>query len=356
MPMMLAAIPGIIAAELAAMTALQIGFTVASVGLTIGTTVFGAVTQKAAAKKAKRQAARAREDFLNSLQERTVTRIATEAPHRYVYGRSKVGTDIVAMLTSGPNDEYRHLVCIHAAHECQEIEEIYIDGKPLGTLDADGFVTAGEYYSARTESITETFATSPFTLAHTPSSAIKVIAHGTLWSGQFPLPYGPQSAEVSYSRSGNTITVTGTPVSSLPIGTIRVDSYRVTYQYQNNTSQVRVKKHLGEPGQTADASLMSEVPSKWASTATLTGFCYTVIRLDLRQAAFQGGLPSVEVLLKGKKLYDPRTGLTQWSSNPALATLDYLTSEMCGVDMEDIPIASYIAAANDCDQQIQGLC
>src|SRR5687768_7091955 len=103
----------IIAAEIAAMTAFQIAVTVASISLTIGTTVFGAVQQKAAAKKAKRKAARAREDFLNSLQERTITRIATEAPHRYVYGKAKVGSDIVAMFPSGPNEEYKHLVCVH---------------------------------------------------------------------------------------------------------------------------------------------------------------------------------------------------------------------------------------------------
>lgn len=79
MPMMIAAIPGIIAGLTLAQVAM-----VASIAITIGTTVFGAVAQKAAAKKAKKAAARAREDFLNSLQERTVARIATEAPHRYV--------------------------------------------------------------------------------------------------------------------------------------------------------------------------------------------------------------------------------------------------------------------------------
>jgi hypothetical protein len=70
-PVFLAAIPGIIAGSIS---------TIASIAFTVGTTVFGAVQQKSAAKKAKRQAAKAREDFLNSLQDRTVTRIATEAP------------------------------------------------------------------------------------------------------------------------------------------------------------------------------------------------------------------------------------------------------------------------------------
>ena len=93
-----------------------------------------------------------------------------------------------------------------------------------------------------------------------------------------------------------------------------------------------------------------------ASTAVLRGFTYTVVRLDLRQAEFQGGLPDISVLLKGKKLYDPRTGVTAWSNNPALVIYDYLTSPMCGVDPDDLPLSHYITAANVCDEQIQGLC
>jgi predicted phage tail protein len=88
----------------------------------------------------------------------------------------------------------------------------------------------------------------------------------------------------------------------------------------------------------------------------LRGFTYTVIRLDLRQAEFQGGLPDISVLMKGRKLYDPRTGVTAWSQNPALVIYDYLTSEMCGVDPADLPTGHFITAANVCDEQIQGLC
>jgi hypothetical protein len=351
MPPFIAALPGIIAG-----ITLSTAFTVASIAMTIGMTVFGAVAQKKAAKKAKRRAAAAREDFLNSLEDRTITRIATAAPHRYVYGKAKVGADVVAILSSGVNEEYKHLVCVHAAGESESIDEVYINNKPLGTLDADGFVTSGDYYSTKTENITEAFATSPFTLAHTPSSAIKVIANGTAWAGSLPLPYGPQSSVVAHTNVGNTITVTGTQSTTIPGATIRTTRYSVTYQYKENTSQVRVRKHLGTADDPADASLLAECPDKWKATAVLRGFTYTVIRLDLRQAEFQNGLPDINVLMKGRKLYDPRTGLTAWSENPALAIYDYLTSEICGVDPEDIPLGSLITAADVCDEQVQGLC
>ncbi|SCY74837.1 hypothetical protein SAMN05216420_11634 [Nitrosospira sp. Nl5] len=346
---------------IAGMTAFEIAVTVASIALTIGTTVFGAVQQKKAAKKAKRAAARAREDFLNSLQDRTITRVATDAPHRYVYGRSKVGSDVVAILISGLNEEYKHLVCVHAAHESESIEEVYINNKPLGPLDSDGFVTSGDYFvSTSTENITETFATSPFTLAHAPSSAVKVIAQARFTDLNRPSVSWTEQREAAYTRSGNTITVTGTvsvrPPANPAIVGVQVIDYRVTYQYQKNTSQVRVKKHLGTSDDPADASLLTECPAKWSATSVLRGFTYTVIRLDLRQAEFQGGLPDISVLMKGKKLYDPRTGLTAWSQNPALAIYDYLTSPMCNVDPSDIPLPHIITAANVCDEPIEGLC
>jgi hypothetical protein len=345
--MLIAALPGIIAGTAS---------TVASIAFTVGTTVFGAVQQKSAAKKAKRQAAKAREDFLNSLQDRTITRITTEAPHRYVYGKSKVGADVAAILASGVNDEYKHIVAVHAAHESESIDEVYINNKPLGPLDEDGFVTQGDYYSETTEHITETFPTSPFTLQHTPSSAIKVIAYGRAGIGTVP-SLASVSGEVPFTREGNTVTVTGTVPVGLPIAwTFNHEHYSVTYQYKRNTSQVRVKKHLGTPDDPADASLLAECGDKWKDTAVLRGLTYTVIRLDLRQAEFQGGLPDIAVLMKGKKLYDPRDGSRKWSNNPALCIYDYLTSPMCGVDPSDIPISTYIAAANVCDEQVQGLC
>lgn len=347
---------GAIGVWFATATAFEIAVTVASIGLTIGTTVFGVVAQKAAAKKAKRQAAKAREDFLNSLQDRTITRIATDAPHRYVYGKSKVGADVVAILASGANEEYKHIVCVHAAHESESIDEVYVNNKPLGPLDEDGFVTSGDYYSATTETITENFATSPFTLQHTPSSAIKVIAYGRGGIGTVS-GIAPVNGEVPYTRDGNTITVTGTVPAGLPVAwTFALERYSVTYQYTRNTSQVRVKKHLGIPGDPADASLLAECGDKWKSTAVLNGFTYTVIRLDLRQAEFQGGLPDINVLMRGKKLYDPRTGTTAYSTNPALAIYDYLRSPMCNVPTEDIPLSHIITAANVCDEQVQGLC
>lgn len=314
---------------------------VAQIALTVGMAIYGAAQQKKAAKRAKQKAI---DDFNASIQERTVTAVTAEAPHTFVYGRARVGSTVVAIFTSGDKDQYKYLVCVHAAHECDAFEEIYIQGKALGQLDGSGNVTAGDYYKTDTISATkQVVGVTSTTLDHTPiPSSVKVIG----WT--LDESFTEFSGETSFP-----CTVAGNVVTWTPPSTWDPGRYiRVTYQYYLHTPQVRVSKHLGSPSDPADAQLIAELPGKWSSNAVLRGFCYTVVRLDLNQAEFQSGIPSIEVLLRGKRLYDPRDGVTRWSQNPALVIRDYLTSEICGVDVGDLPAAKYVAAANVCDESI----
>lgn len=153
-----------------------------------------------------------------------------------------------------------------------------------------------------------------------------------------------EQVPVAFTMSGNTVVLTDAQDGRY--------HYFARYQWTKTVAFVRVKKHLGTPGEPADATLMAEVPSKWFSTSKLSGYTYTYIRLNLNRQEFMGGIPAVEVLVKGKKLLDPRTGLTVWSANPALATYDYLRSPICGIPLADIPTADVITAANACDELV----
>ena len=68
------------------------------------------------------------------------------------------------------------------------------------------------------------------------------------------------------------------------------------------------------------------------------------------------GNPSVSCLVKGRKVYDIRTGITAYSTNPALCLRDFLLSKRYGLgkwftaDMLDKD--SWIEAADYCDEQI----
>lgn len=301
--------------------------TVAQVALTVAVSVYGSAQQR-------KKERRAKEQYNAGLQDRLITRVATEAPHVYVYGRAKVGSAVVAIFTSGNKDQYKHLVCVHAAHECDAFEEIYVANKALGALDANGWVTTGEYVTVTTEHALEIKETDTFTLAHTPiSGTVSVIESG--------------EGETRARGIRRSVAVVGANVTVLNWGGARLS---VRYQYHVHTPRVRVSRHLGTATDPADAYLMSVVPGKWTSAHVLRGFCYTVITLDLNQPEFQGGIPEIHVLLRGKKLYDPRTGTRAWSQNNALVAYDYLTGPCCNVDAADLPVADYITAANVCDE------
>ena len=77
---------------------------------------------------------------------------------------------------------------------------------------------------------------------------------------------------------------------------------------------------------------------------------------------WQGGLPNISVLLKGVRVYDPResshsqtdSDTWEWSDNPALCLLNYLTDTEygCSVAFSEIDIDSFETLANVCDQDI----
>lgn len=326
------AAPVVVAVALAAAEVI----TITQMVLTIGFYIYGAAQQKRAEKKARAAQEAQRAAYNASLKDRTVTSIASEAAHMYVYGRARVGSAIVAVFTSGSRDQYKHLVCVHAAHECDGLEKIWIAGKELAALDGNGDVSAAPFSTSSTNSISENFTGSSFTITHSPVT------------GSVTTYY--EGAQVPCVVSGRNVTVT---LPTLPEG-VDPDAVqiRADYQYVTGTSYVNVKIHLGTPTDTADSYLMSVSGGLWASTALLRGFCYTVVTLNLDEPEFQGGIPSIEVLLRGKKIYDPRTDTIAWSENPALVVRDYLTGEICNVDAEDIPEDDLITAANVCDELI----
>lgn len=114
--------------------------------------------------------------------------------------------------------------------------------------------------------------------------------------------------------------------------------------------KVRINKHLGSPNQLADADLVSEVPS-WTNEHRLRGVSYLYVRLAFDQNAFPNGVPEITATIKGKKVFDPRTGTTTWSDNPPLCVRDYITEGYgLGEEVANIDDTLVIAAANVCDQ------
>ena len=78
---------------------------------------------------------------------------------------------------------------------------------------------------------------------------------------------------------------------------------------------------------------------------------YLHIKARYSTTVFPDGFPKVRVLVKGKKILDPRTSTTVWSDNPALCLRDYLTSRL-GITAAEIDDTTIIAAANTCDEAV----
>ena len=124
-----------------------------------------------------------------------------------------------------------------------------------------------------------------------------------------------------------------------------------TPYYDGTKSYVRIEKALGTTTQPANANLISESGGLWTSDHKLSGIAYVYLRFRFNRDVWTGGVPQFACVIKGKKIYDPRTGTTAYSRNPALVLRDYMTTSL-GMNMSSTKIetASITTAANICDE------
>ena len=116
----------------------------------------------------------------------------------------------------------------------------------------------------------------------------------------------------------------------------------------NWDSKIRIKKYDGSQT-TADSDLVSETSA--TSSFKGLGIAYLYVRYEYDQDIFPNGLPTVTAVVQGKKVYDPRTTSTGYSSNAALCIRDFLTSSY-GLTDSAIDDVSFSAAANECDENV----
>jgi hypothetical protein len=121
----------------------------------------------------------------------------------------------------------------------------------------------------------------------------------------------------------------------------------------------KINKHLGASGQTADADLVTAFGSYTANHKG-TGLAYISthwLMKDDSQATWDKYTPqAIKALVKGRKVYDPRTATTAWSDNPALCLADYLTNTKFGMSISSSRIDwdSVSTAADACDALVMG--
>ncbi len=117
-----------------------------------------------------------------------------------------------------------------------------------------------------------------------------------------------------------------------------------------------VYKHLGTDNQTADQVLIDNSAGQWTAGHRLRGIANIHAQLRFDEKAYAAGLPNISAVVKGRKVFDPRTALTEWSDNAALCILDYVMSDFgLGATLDEIDQDSFIAAANISDESVDTL-
>ena len=137
----------------------------------------------------------------------------------------------------------------------------------------------------------------------------------------------------------------------------------------SGSSLITCEPHFGSDSQTA-SSLLSTL-SSWTSNHRLRGLCYLAIRFEWNQDKF-GSLPTVQAVVKGKKVYNPNLDSTvtggsgshradtsstwEYADNPILQLLDYLRNDRFGMGIAnsyfDSNFADWQTATDVCDANI----
>jgi len=388
--------------------------TIAAIGEFIAT--YGTTLQVASAvytlRSQQLRSERAARDAHNaSLKDRYVMVRGTTEPRQMVLGRQRVSGPIGFIKSYGTKNEHLVYTVLLAAHEVDAIETIYFDDEPV-VLDGSGNVTGirrTDEFSiaaatgtftisslAQTGTVTAVakYGTTTTTLTVTGVTGTSVSVSGASSSATGllvityqpdPCPFVPSvvSSTTEYFTPGaNPATFT---LASAPAGTVTgtqstgtgIDQQDITvtasmaglvatftgvtpgvqcavsYQSAAAGYRARVRKYLGAPGQAADSAMVSNLGGVWTSAHVGTGLAYLVVELDYDPDSFPGGIPNVSAVVRGLKCYDPRSGTTTWTENPALLMRAYaihpLGGRQAATAIDDAVIST---AATVCDTSI----
>lgn len=287
----------------------------------------------------KKEAAAARRAALDRIQDRTLSFPVDNAPWRFILGRDvKVGCGIYPVGTSGPRQEFFHVIAVVANHEISAIKRIFIGDYELLT-DASGVANAGRFFLAN-----------PRPQEHTATANA---------SGQVTLPTPPIENPVRWVTVAGRASVPGSsPVSGSTVsGLTPGTQYKFTYRTNqgSGTPLVSIAKYLGSTTQAADPLLTAELGAGvWPATAQGKGVAYVRMTFSYSPDIFPNGIENITVIADGPAVFDPRTSTNVLTDNIALQMRHVWTApDMGNRPSSLVDDASVIAAANACDEQVQ---
>lgn len=296
--------------------------------------------------QSRQQRRKARDAYNASLQDRLVMQSSTSGVLSRCYGRVRNVDGILFKGSHGSNKEKYTMVVALAGHECDAIEDVYLGDErlPLGPPDVNGWQspTTGGYVKGSLNSEVQLGTVGggshTFTTSNDPAAGSIAV---TLTQGSGDSESTTQLSYTQGGTGGRDITFDGGLLGG---------AARVLYQHVGAAPKVRVRKFLGAPGQDLSPYLTPDFPGLVTSADKFQGICCLLIEFTFDTDVFPNGLVPVSAVIRGAKVYDPRTSLTQWTQNPSLIANDWaLYDHGGGAAAAEINTNSVISAANGCD-------
>lgn len=123
-----------------------------------------------------------------------------------------------------------------------------------------------------------------------------------------------------------------------------------TITYKGSSSVLNFDYLIG----TTTQSPMELMSGTTAAAYQFKGLAVLGVRAVFDQDKFPQGLPNFTAKVRGKKVYDPRTSTTAYSTNAALCIRDYLTNTEFGLGATaaEIDDSAFSTAADVCDENV----
>lgn len=286
----------------------------------------------------------ARNAYNDSLVDRIQTLdVSADPARRLALGRVRVGGQMLRQpWSTGANREKLTMVLEFAGHEIDAFEGWYADDVAL-TLDGNGWVQTAPYFKQRTESglvsgVLNGSGGASVTLPHTPLAPPAGSISATWSEG---VGESQNAGSVAFTVAGNVVTLSGGPPGA---------GFNVSYQYLTGSSLMRIRSWRGTPTQSVGGDVAAEYPGDMRATDHYRGVAVAVVDIFFDSDVFTSGPPQISALLRGARVFDPRTSTTAWSQNTALLKRWYaLHPNGLGLPADELREADVIADANVAD-------
>jgi type II secretory pathway pseudopilin PulG len=235
---------------------------------------------------------------------------SSSAPRQIIYGKCRTGGPVAYVGTT--SDSKNNHLCVDvmlAGHECTAIDEVWLD----------------EYRVTLTGPVNRNFDGRSYYVWQNSGS-----------------PDDPAT----------TVEVVDYPGTATSLYT---DAVGGRYNVRNGVELFFCElSNLGTANQAVSPLMFATTNGQWRESHRLRGICHVPMGFAWAPDAFQSGPPNATFVVRGKKVYDPRTETTGYSNNSALCLLDYLLDTRLGLgaSLSEIDTASFIAAADICDQSV----